>query len=145
MIVCIYIRANTNGSYGHSYSIPAGLNHNTTASTVQYHSMHILISYLQWLGIFIIQGITIQRPGIHRRWRCSSANGRCSSSGMAITLDLFLSELFIDMFSNRVAVLIHRDNSSAGAGDSLLRLQWKQTPLCVFETDVVTHKPNGFT
>ena len=88
-------------------------------------------------AVFIIQRITIQRPGIHCRWHSLSADEHCSSSSMAIISASFATESFIDKFPNRVDVLMYGNNSSARAGDSLLRLQWTRTPLlCFFETDI---------
>ena len=94
-------------------------------------------------GVFIIRRITMQRHSIHLRLQTLLADEHCSSSSIAINSASFVKKYFLDNFANRVAVLIHRDHSSAGAGDSLLRLQWKRTPLCLFETDVTFNQNNS--
>ena len=91
-------------------------------------------------GVFIIRRIIIQRPSIHLRWQGLSADEHCSSSSIAMNLASFVTESSIEKNPDRVAVLIHRDNFSAGVGDSLLRLQWKRTPLCLFETKIFSNK-----
>ena len=107
-------------------------NKTTTQQHRHWNITSCMFSDYAFFGVFIIQRITIQRPGIHRCWHSLSADEHCSSSSMAIIPASFATESIIETFPNRVAVLIHGNNSSAGAGDSMLRLQWTRTRLCFF-------------